>query len=102
MPSYRFDPAFLLDHFTGHPEVGTATAADYEARAAAFYAAPYNPNHWVGQDQDGDTLRFDPATGELVVVSPTGIIRTYYVRDRRKVRSDAAWWSKKVASGKGC
>lgn len=34
------------------------------------------------QAEDGDDLYFLESTGEFVVVSPAGYIRTYYLADR--------------------
>ena len=66
----------LQQHFEKHgQETGCATAEEYlvVANPAAFHKL---------QAEDGDDLYFLESTGEFVVVSPAGYIRTYYLTDR--------------------
>lgn len=71
----------LQQHFEKHgQETGCATAEEYLAAANAVVANPaalHKP-----QAEDGDDLYFLESTGEFVVVSPAGYIRTYYLTDR--------------------
>lgn len=71
----------LEDHFGKHgAEMGCATADEYLARANAVIANP-KALHKL-QAEDGDDLYFLERTGEFVVVSPKGFIRTYFLTDR--------------------
>lgn len=71
----------LEDHFEKHgAEMGCATADEYLARANAVIANP-KALHKL-QAEDGDDLYFLERTGEFVVVSPKGFIRTYFLTDR--------------------
>lgn len=71
----------LEDHFEKHgAEMGCATADEYLARANAVIADP-KALHKL-QAEDGDDLYFLERTGEFVVVSPQGFIRTYFLTDR--------------------
>lgn len=71
----------LQQHFEKHGwETGCATADEYLAAANAVIASP-EALHKL-QAEDGDDLYFLERTGEFVVVSPAGYIRTYYLTDR--------------------
>lgn len=71
----------LEDHFEKHgAEMGCATAEEYLARANAVIANP-KALHKL-QAEDGDDLYYLERTGEFVVVSPRGFIRTYFLTDR--------------------
>ncbi|MEY8461065.1 hypothetical protein AALA69_08070 [Eggerthellaceae bacterium 24-137] len=71
----------LQQHFEKHGwETGCATADEYLAAANAVIASP-EALHKL-QAEDGDDLHFLERTGEFVVVSPAGYIRTYYLTDR--------------------
>lgn len=71
----------LQQHFEKHgQETGCATAEEYLAAANAVVANPA-AFHKL-QAEDSDDLYFLESTGEFVVVSPAGYIRTYYLTDR--------------------
>lgn len=71
----------LQQHFEKHgEETGCATAEEYLAAANAVVANPAALHKL--QAEDGDDLYFLESTGEFVVVSPAGYIRTYYLTDR--------------------
>lgn len=71
----------LQQHFEKHgQETGCATAEEYLAAANAVAANPAALHKL--QAEDGDDLYFLESTGEFVVVSPAGYIRTYYLTDR--------------------
>lgn len=71
----------LQQHFEKHGwEVGCATPDEYLAAANAVVADGRSLHKL--QADDGDDLYFLEATGEFVVVSPAGYIRTYYLTDR--------------------
>lgn len=71
----------LQQHFEKHGwETGCSTAEEYLAAANAVIANP-DSLHKL-QAEDGDDLYFLESTGEFVVVSPAGYIRTYYLTDR--------------------
>ena len=64
----------LQQHFEKHgQETGCAAANAVVANPAALHKL---------QAEDGDDLYFLESTGEFVVVSPAGYIRTYYLTDR--------------------
>ena len=81
IPSLTFkSEAKLQDHFEKHGwETGSESAQDYLAKANAVVADPASL-HKV--QQDGDDAYFLERTGEFVVVSPQGYLRTYYITDR--------------------
>lgn len=71
----------LEEHFEKHgAEMGCATADEYLASANAVIANPKSLHKL--QAEDGDDLYFLERTGEFVVVSPKGFIRTYFITDR--------------------
>ncbi|MEC4272217.1 hypothetical protein VJ923_03465 [Adlercreutzia sp. R25] len=71
----------LQQHFEKHGwETGCATTEEYLAAANAVIADPASLHKL--QAEDGDDLYFLERTGEFVVVSPAGYIRTYYLTDR--------------------
>lgn len=70
----------LQQHFDKHGwETGTANADEYLAAANAVIANP-DAEHKL-QAEDGDDLYYLDPTGEFVVVSPEGYIRTYFITD---------------------
>lgn len=72
--------ARLQDHFEKHgEEVGCDTAEEYLAQANAVVADPA-ARHKT-QREDGDDVYFLDRTGEFVVVSSEGFIRTYFITD---------------------
>lgn len=76
--SYRFRNKKLLDqHYEKHGrEMGFASAADYEAAAAAVIA---NPNALTKTEaEDGDFVYYVESTNEFVILSTDGYIRTYF------------------------
>ena len=71
----------LEEHFEKHNEdFGYECAEDYEDGANAVIQ---NPDSLCKlEKEDGDYVYFLENTEEFVVVSPQGIIRTYYKADR--------------------
>ncbi|MCR5802119.1 MAG: hypothetical protein K6G57_07310 [Lachnospiraceae bacterium] len=73
----------LNQHYEKHGiEMGFASAADYEAAAAAVVSNP-NALHKT-EKEDGDDVYYVEATNEFVVVSTDGYIRTYFLPDSGK------------------
>lgn len=71
----------LEEHFEKHgAEVGCATPEEYLAAANAVIANPASLHKL--EAEDGDDVYFLEHTGEFVVVSPKGFIRTYFITDR--------------------
>lgn len=71
----------LKEHFEKHgAEVGCATEEDYLSAANAVINDP-SALHKV-QAEDGDDAYFLESTGEFVVVSQKGYIRTYFITNR--------------------
>ena len=64
-------------------EMAQQTGLSAEEYLAAANAVVANPAalHKL-QAEDGDDLYFLESTGEFVVVSPAGYLRTYYLTDR--------------------
>ncbi|MCI9129827.1 MAG: hypothetical protein HFJ65_05930 [Eggerthellaceae bacterium] len=76
----------LEDHFKKHgAEVGCSTPEEYLACANAVIDHP-DALHKT-QREDGDDAYFLERTGEFVVVSPDGFIRTYFITDMDYFRS---------------
>ena len=78
--TFRYDDR-LQEHFEKHgAELGYQSAEDYLAGANAVVAndAALHKN----ESEDGDDVYFLESTGELVVVSTKGYIRTYFSADR--------------------
>jgi len=77
----RFRSTKLLDdHYNKHGiDMGFASAAEYEAAAAAVVTNP-NALHKT-EKEDGDDVYYVEATNEFVVVSTDGYIRTYFCPD---------------------
>lgn len=74
-------PEKLQEHFEKHGwETGCRTAEEYLAAANAVVANPASLHKL--QREDGDDLYFLEDTGEFVVVSPAGYLRTYFLTDR--------------------
>ena len=72
------DEERLESHFQKHgAEMGYSSAADYLAGANAVISNP-DALHKT-QSEDGDDVYFLESTGEFVVVSQKGYIRTYYL-----------------------
>lgn len=71
----------LQEHFQKHGrETGCNTPEEYLAAANAVVADPASLHKT--QREDSDDLYFRNDTGEFVVVSPAGYIRTYFLADR--------------------
>lgn len=71
----------LMDHFAKHgDEVGCDSP---EAYVAAANEVIHDPQvlHRI-QKEDGDDAYFLPRTGEFVVVSSKGYLRTYFITDQ--------------------
>lgn len=81
-PSLAFRTAEKLqEHFRKHGrETGCSTPEEYLAAANAVVADPASLHKT--QREDGDDLYFRNDTGEFVVVSPAGYLRTYFLTDR--------------------
>ena len=79
---YEFRNRGLLDkHYEKHGiEMGFASAEEYEAAASAVVTNP-NALHKLEQE-DGDDVFYLEDTGEFVIVSTDGFIRTYYYASR--------------------
>ncbi len=77
-PSYRFRSRKLLNsHYEKHGiEMGFDSAEEYEAAAAAVAVNP-DALHKLEQE-DGDDVYYLEDTGEFVIISTDGFIRTYY------------------------
>lgn len=76
---YRFrNKDRLNDHFIKHGrEVGAESAAQYEKMASDVIN---NPDAlYKTEKEDGDGVYYIRATGEFVVLSTDGYIRTYYI-----------------------
>lgn len=72
---------YLNEHYDKHgKEMGFKSAEAYEQAAAAVVANP-KALHKV-EKEDGDDVYFVESTGEFVVVSTDGFIRTYYYADK--------------------
>lgn len=70
----------LQSHFQKHgEETGCKTAEEYLACANDVVADPTSL-HKI-QREDGDDVFFRTTTGEIVIVSPEGHIRTYFITD---------------------
>ncbi len=69
-------------HFDKHgSEVGAKTKEEYLAMANAVISNPDVLSKLETDDGDNDTVYFLEATGEFVVLSSDGYIRTYYISD---------------------
>lgn len=69
----------LSSHFGKHgAEVGCSTEPEYVAAANAVVA---NDAALQKEEADGDDIYYLEETGELVVVSTKGYIRTYFISD---------------------
>lgn len=76
----------LQSHFKKHgEEVGCSNAQEYVAHANDVIS---DPASWhKTQHEDGDDVYFRPSTGEIVIVSVYGKIRTYFIADEDYFRS---------------
>ena len=79
---YEFRNRNLLDkHYEKHGiEMGFESAEEYEAAASAVINNP-EALHKLEQE-DGDDVFYLEDTGEFVVLSTDGFIRTYYYADK--------------------
>lgn len=79
--SYSFaDQNHLTSHFNKHgKEVGAVSESDYVAKANAVINNP-NSLHKL-EAEDNDHVYFNKSTGEIVILSQKGIIRTYFITD---------------------
>ncbi len=79
---YEFRNRNLLDkHYEKHGiEMGFESAEEYEAAASAVINDP-EALHKLEQE-DGDDVFYLEDTGEFVVLSTDGFIRTYYYADK--------------------
>ena len=70
----------LISHYQKHgAEVGASSPDKYQRKAAAVVSSE-NVLHKT-ESEDGDYVYFNPSTGEFVIVSTDGYIRTYYIAD---------------------
>ena len=70
----------LMSHYQKHgAEVGASSPDEYQRKAAAVVSSE-NVLHKT-ESEDGDYVYFNPSTGEFVIVSTDGYIRTYYIAD---------------------
>lgn len=83
-PMYCFRSQELLEsHYEKHGvSMGFASAQDYELAASAVVTNP-EALHKT-EKEDGDDVYFLEETGEFVVVSTDGYIRTYFIPDSGK------------------
>ncbi len=81
--AYKFRSEKLWrDHFTKHgAEVGASSKEEYLAMANGVIDNPDVLSKAETDDGDNDTVYFLEATGEFVVLSGDGYIRTYYIAD---------------------
>lgn len=71
----------LQSHYEKHGiQMGFSSAEDYQAAANAVVSNP-EALHKL-ESEDGDDVYFLESTGEFVVVSQKGYIRTYYLADK--------------------
>lgn len=79
--SYRFRNKKLLNsHYQKHgSEVGASSAQEYQDMAAAVVTSS-EALHKT-EKEDGDDVYYIRSTGEFVIVSTDGYIRTYYIAD---------------------
>ncbi len=76
------DNAKLADHFQRHGgDFGAKSAAEYESQADNFLTGPRGEGVLEKTRDNGDVVRYSPATEEFGVVSKDGTIRTYYEPD---------------------
>jgi len=77
---YFRNKKLLNEHYEKHGiEMGFASAKEYQAAAAAVTADPRALHKTQSKDgNDGDEVYFIEETGEFVVVSRDGYIRTYF------------------------
>jgi pyocin large subunit-like protein len=72
----------LRCHFRDHgkKEFGASTKEEYSAMAKLFLEKNLsdNPNIVECVTKDGDIARFDRQTQEYAIVTPNGIIKTYF------------------------
>ncbi len=70
----------LMSHYQKHGvEVGASSPEEYQKMAADVVSSE-NVLHKI-ESEDGDDVYFNPSTGEFVIVSTDGYIRTYYIAD---------------------
>ena len=75
----RFDPSELAIHHAKHgAQFPGITATDYENLADRFLGRPPTASMLECRRKKGDMLRYDKTTEEFGVLSPAGIIRTYF------------------------
>ncbi len=74
-----FDKRQLARHFQKHGRTfpGAKDMLAYEALAVAFVTS-HRPGVEECLRTNGDTVYFDPTTGELAVCREDGVIRTYF------------------------
>ena len=69
-----------MSHYQKHGvEVGASSPEEYQKMAADVVSSE-NVLHKI-ESEDGDDVYFNPSTGEFVIVSTDGYIRTYYIAD---------------------
>lgn len=82
-PAYTYEfrnQKRLNEHFEKHgAEVGASSAEEYENMASAVVTNSKSLHKT--EAEDGDDVYYLKSTGEFVVVSTDGYIRTYYIAD---------------------
>lgn len=75
------DNAKLQDHWQRHgTDFGATSAREYQSQASDFLTGPKPAGVLEKLRANGDLVRFDPATDEFGILSPTNI-RTYFAPD---------------------
>lgn len=70
----------LNEHFEKHgAEVGASSAEEYEKMASAVVTNSQSLHKT--EAEDGDDVYYLKSTGEFVIVSTDGYLRTYYIAD---------------------
>lgn len=78
--SFR-NQSLLESHYEKHGmEMGFSSAVEYEEAASAVALNPKSLHRY--EQEDGDSVYFLESTGEFVIVSRDGYIRTYYYADK--------------------
>lgn len=82
--SYSFRNADRLnEHFNKHgDETGSSSKEEYLQKANAVVSNPNSLSKTEQSENDGDTVYFLESTGELVILSKDGYIRTYFIADK--------------------
>lgn len=88
----------LQKHFSDHGKsVGATDAADYVARAKAFFDSPRGKSGDAHVKKNGDACRYDYDTHELMIVTKSGIIKSYWnlLDGKSPSGADSYWQNQK-------